>query len=247
MFKIKDKSIITDVPVLEVLIPQEYESRSMFLKSGEMFNMFAVCMARSFPSQTSYDKNSKKQYTPIILPYMIITKPSVVESDIVEVPIGGKPKNMFRLLYYIGDIFSKNLDYIKSSDNTQNIYQLIDDGKGDFLPYTAILKVLEEVHYYNGTTMPVPIEAIAAITAEKCRSVNNHNVQARRMKETPYVIQCLNPRESVLTDTTFNMLNFEDTNTAIMISANKAASGVVDEPSVLERVIRGDYEPSTNQ
>jgi hypothetical protein len=238
MFIQKGESIIADAPIVELVIPTVYSSKGMFSRQAGYYNLFLVAMARSFSSQSEYDSdNGKKDYKPIALPVLIKSKPTLVETDVIEVPRGSSAKPMYKLVYYKGDEVVSNVSYIKRSDNTKVMYQLNDDGKADFLPYTVIAELLENVNYYNATKLPVPIEALHAIVATRSKNPKNYQQDARFMDKLPTAIISLNPRETMAAGSVSGMFGFEDVNTALMVSANRYQKGSVDKATTLEKII----------
>lgn len=238
MFIEKDNQLIVNAAVFELIIPTSYASRALFTKEAGYYKLFAVGMGRFFRSSAIYEKSPDSvELKPIDVPVFITTKPSLVETDIMEVPKGGNQQPVYRLIYYLNDVFATSLDYIKSADNKVLMYNLMDDGKADFLPYLTIAKLVESVYYYNGGGIPVPIEAIHAMVAEKCKNPKNYEQDARFMKEVPYAITALNPRESMVTGNVAGMFAFEDVNTALMVAANKKSKGIVDDATTIEKII----------
>lgn len=238
MLVIKNDKIIVDSPVLEIIIPAFYTERGMFLKQAGYYSLLFVVMARNYTSVEAYNKGSvKPKMVPLVYPYRISTHPSLIETDVMRVPEDAHEKAVIKLIYYKGDILSDSTNYIKLSDNTRDLYNMIDDGKGDFLPYLSIAEAMEVTHYMNDTKMPVPVEAIHTIVATRCMDPDDYQKNARFMKKLPSGIQSLNPRETMASGTVFGMFGFEDVNTALMISANREEKGIVDPATTIEKII----------
>ena len=234
----KNDKILVDSAVFEFLIPTDYQSRGMFIRQAGYYSLFLAGMGRFFNSQKAYETdNGKTQYKPIAIPIMVNTKPSLVETDIVELPKGGSAKAVYKLVYYKDDEFITNTNYIKLSDNTKNIYQLFDDGKADFIPYTVIAELLETTHYYNNTKFPVPLEAVHAIVAERSKDPKDYKKDARFMNKIPEAVISLNPRETMAAGNVAGMFGFEDVNSALMIAANRKEKGIVDPATITEKII----------
>lgn len=234
----KGDKILVDSAVFELVIPTSYSTRGMFIRQAGFYSLFLVGMGRFFKTAASFEKDRDKvPFHAIAVPITISTKPSFVETNILEMPKGGSTKPMYSLIYYKGDELISNTNYIKASDNTKHMYHLVDDGKADFIPYTVIAELLETVNYYNGTKLPVPVEAIHAIVAERAKDPKDYQRDARFMSKIPEAIISLNPRETMAAGNVVGMFGFEDVNTALMIAANRKEKGVVDTATITEKII----------
>jgi hypothetical protein len=235
----RDGEMLLDVYRAEFTFPEVYVSMGAFTPRSGLYELYMVGMFRFFTSQQEYEKTKdKKEYEPILLPAMLMTKPSEVNSAPLEIPKGSSVKNMFILTYFKGDVFIKNITYVKNSDVTGLTYKLLDSGKADFLPYSVIPDLIGEiVNNMNDTKLSVGYDTLSAIVAERFRNPDNYKQKARFMEKLPEAVISLNARETTVASSTASMFGFEDVNSALMIAASRKEDKIVDKASKIERII----------
>lgn len=240
MFKYKDESIIIDVPVLEAYIPYEYGETGLMETIGQEVRVFGVFNFRDFKSESSIkDRNSKDAY-PCCIAAFFNTIPT--EKDIEEISLykGDIPKKMIVLRYFKNDIFVVNRNIIKSVDNVTALLGLLDAGKLENIEYELVPDVIEKAQAINGMSLKVPPESIYAMVAERYRNPNDSNMKARHMKTKPKHVISVTPREGAATTSTFSGITFEDINSSLIAAHNRKISGVQEDETIIEKIIKGE-------
>lgn len=245
MFIKKDKSIYVDCHAMEVYLPYDYlekayRGNSYYSLIGSKVRFFAVGNMRFFKSEKEMeDVVSIPTYT-LGFPMFIVSEPSDIDTREVQFVKGGVIRKCIVLTYYKNDVFVDNVNCISNSDAVMIVMARLEGGKLDHIPPEHAIGIFQDVQTMNRVALRIPTEEEEIFIAERYRNPNNHSQKARfNDKADPDRLVSYNMRQDAMKDTTYQALTHEDINTSLITSINRKNDGIIDEPTVMEKVVMG--------
>lgn len=249
MLKVVDNKMIVTAPILEVYLPFEYVTKGLYSMKGEFIDFFAVCNIKAFKNETELEHREAVKTIPVGLCIMITSNPS--ELDVAEVKFS--PESPFRkcqiLRYYKDDEFAVNTSCISQAGNVSSFMDMLENGKLDFIPVRFIRDIIDRAEKINRMDLRLSSEAKDALIAESYRDPNNIHRGLRFAKDkNSEKVLSVTAREDAILSSTYQAFTFEDVNSSLIASVNRAKAGVKEEPTVMEQIIRGGtVKPTVEQ
>lgn len=241
MIKEVDNKMIVDVPILEIYLPVEYKDRGLYYMKGPLVEFFGVCNMKTFKTEDELEHRESVKTVPVGLALMITSNPTEIDIETVKFSPTSPQRKCVILRYYKNDELMTNTSCIISSDNVGNFVTLLENGKLDFIPVKYIRDILDRSERINKTNLRLSLEAKDAMIIECYRDPHNINRSLRHAKNRDSdVVLSPTSREESMLSSTYQAFTFEDINSSLLASVNRARAGVVEEPTVMERIIRGD-------
>lgn len=243
MFRqVKDTTYV-DVFAIEVYLPFDYMGKAYqgyeyYSLIGSNVRFFGVGMMRKFDNQNQLDNPQNVKCFPLGIPMRIESSPSLIDTREVQFTKGGPIRKCIVLTYYKNDVFLVHNDSIQSSNNMMILLNLLDGGKLAFFPPDAMVQLLADAEAFNKLSLRIPSEEEEIFIAEKYRNPANHFKKARFSDADPDTLVSYNNRQDTMQTSTYQAWIGEDINTSLLVSANRAEDGIVDEPTIMERVVR---------
>lgn len=248
IFKITETQVLVDCPFLELYLDEEFINRELVSIGSGDYNIFGVGNMRPFVTESQLAKRDDLPIYVFGMPLFFKTIPSEREILDVRIPTKDAPaKPQVVLRYKKGDVFITSIDLVKSSDNVEVMWNLVEDGKCEFLPYLVTPELLELVAPMNAAKNKVDISAVHTVCAERYVNPKNPQQKVRHMKELPSYVEAVNAREGAANSTSYAIISFEDINTGLLIASNRYNAGIIDKMSPIERALRGTRNPSTSE
>ena len=242
MLKKTDNKIIVTSPILEVYLPSEYALKTaLYNMKGERVEFFGVCNMKEFKKEEDLENRVLSKTIPIGIPMVLISNPSEIESNVeVQFYSDGPFRKCIVLRYYKDDEFICNTQCIKSSSNVTVLMEMLENGKLTFFPVKHIPALIQKAQDMNGVNLRLPIESIQAMISERYRDPQHPSKKLRfsNVKDSDDIVS-VTPREETMLSSTYQAFSFEDINSSLIASVNRAKAGIRDEPTIMEQIIRG--------
>ena len=240
IFKKVDTKMIVTAPIVEAYLPFEYAEKDLYYMKGERVEFFGVCNIKYFQSEDELENRVSAPTIPIGISMMMISDPTDIEIMEVQFYPNGPFRKCIVLRYYQDDEFMCNTLLIKSANNVSSIMNMLENGKLTFIPIKHVTEVIQDAQDMNGINLKLPMESLEAMILDRYRDPNNRSKKYRFAKNKDSDnITSVTPREDTMTSTTYQAVTFEDINTSLISSVNRARAGIVDEPTTMETLIRG--------
>ena len=241
---IKDKTAYVDSFAMEVYLPADYSDKAYrglnyYEVAGTEVRYFGVGNMRFFDSEKEMtNPESKTTYT-LGLPVIITSIPTEIDVRDVVFVKGGRSRKCIVLTFYKDDIFIKNLDVIQSNNNVMIMLSRIEGGKLDHVLPDEAAQILQDCQVMNKLKLNIPSEEEEMMIAERYRMAGSMKRASMGNPETIDDVVSLNMRQEGMEASTYQAFSNEDINTSLISSVNRKNSGIVDEPTAIERIVRG--------
>lgn len=242
MLKKIDNKIIVTAPIIELYLPAEYAQKSnLYTMKGERVEFFGVCNMKKFDNEAGLENRSAAKTIPVGIPMILISNPSEIESNVqVQFYPDGPFRKCIVLRYYKDDEIVCNTQCIRSADNVTALMEMLENGKLTFFPVKYIPALIQKVQDMNKVNLRLPTESIQAMIAERYRDPEHPSKKLRFAKDPDSDdIVSVTPREETMLSSTYSAFSFEDINSSLIASVNRAKAGIHDEPTIMEKIIRG--------
>ena len=241
MIKEVDNKMIVDVPIMEIYLPAEYKDRGLYYMKGPLVEFYGVCNMKTFNKEEDLEHREAVKTIPIGIALMITSNPSEIDIGEVKFSPSSPLRKCVILRYYKNDELMTNTSCIIASDNVGNLLTLLENGKLDYIPVKYIRDIVDRAEIINKTNLRLSLEAKDAMIIECYRDPHNINKSLRHSKNSNEdLISSPTSREESMLSSTYQAFTFEDINSSLLAAVNRAKAGVEEEPTVMERIIRGD-------
>lgn len=241
MIKEVDNKMIVDVPIMEIYLPIEYKDRGLYYMKGPLVEFYGVCNMKAFNKEEELKHREAVKTIPIGIALMITSNPSEIDIGEVKFSPSSPLRKCVILRYYKNDELMTNTSCIIASDNVGNLLTLLENGKLDYIPVKYIRDIVDRAEIINKTNLRLSLEAKDAMIIECYRDPHNINKSLRHSKNSNEdLISSPTSREESMLSSTYQAFTFEDINSSLLAAVNRAKAGVEEEPTVMERIIRGD-------
>ncbi|MCM1295216.1 MAG: hypothetical protein NC311_06715 [Muribaculaceae bacterium] len=178
---------------------------------------------------------------PLGIPMLITTEPYEVDVRDVRLSKNGPPRKCVVMSYNKGDAFLTNNEVIKNVDAMMMLLSRLEQGKLDYMPPEVAVQIIRDCEKMNGINLRIPSEEMEIFVAERYRDPSHPTRKYRYHTGAvdPDSMVSHNMRTDAIQGTTFQGVMHEDINSALVAAVNRKDSGVIDDPSPFERVIRG--------
>ena len=238
--------MLVDCYTLEVYLPHEYTTSTYrgtpyYAVLGTRIKYLAVGNMRFFKTQKEVDNPENVKSYPLGIPMLIMSEPSEIEVRDIRLSKGGKLRKCVVLTYKKGDAFMVNSETIKSSDAMMMLLFRLEQGKLDHLPPEVVVQILRDCETMNGISLRIPSEEMEIFVAERYRDPSHPSRKYRFHTENVDQDNMIshNMRTDAIQGTTYQAVMHEDINNALIASINRHDSGIIDEPTTMEAVVRG--------
>ena len=244
MFRQVDNSIYVNTFALEVYLPFDYMGKAYrgyeyYSLIGSNVRYFAVGMMRPFHTEKELENPISVKCYPLGMPMRIDSSPSSIDIREIQFTKNGPIRKCIVLTYYKGDAFVTDINSVQTSNNMMILLSLLESGKLAFFPPDAMVQVLSDCEKYNKIKLRVPSEEEEIFIAERYRNPENHYKKARLSStDNPDNLVSYNMRQDTMQTSTYQAWIGEDISTSLIVSANRHDSGIVDDPTIMERVVR---------
>lgn len=245
MFRSMNNAIYVDTYALDVFLPYDYLSKSYrgydyYSLVGSKVRFFAVGNMRAYKTKKEMDDPLSVQTYPLGIPLQITSCPSEIDTRDVRFTKGGPIRRCIVLTYYKDDVFMESQDCIKNHSNVMIVLARQEGGKLDHFPPDAAIELLQDAQSMNNIKLRIPSEAEEIFVAERYRNPANPNQKARFADNmNPDKVVTYNMRQESMQTSTYQALTNEDINTSLIVSVNRKNDGVVDDPTLMEMIVRG--------
>lgn len=246
MFRESGNSIYVDVYALDVYLPYDYLDKayrgiSYYSIVGSKVRYFAVGNMRAYKNQKEMESPLTAKTHPLGFPMIIMSEPSETNVKEVQFVNGGPIRRCIVLTYYKDDVFVENVNCIAQAENAMIILSRLEGGKMDHFGPEVSIGVFQDVQSMNKISFRIPSEEEEIFIAERYRNPNKHSQKARFADSTTADDRFVsyNMRQEAMKTTTYQALTHEDINTSLIASINRKNDGIIDDPTIMERVVRG--------
>lgn len=251
MFREKDNVVYVDCYAIELYLPydyldKEYRGIPYYTVIGTKVQYFGVGNMKFFNSQKEMENPLSVPIQTLGVPMILITEPSDIDTRDVVFTKGGKSRKCIVLTYYKDDQFLCDMNAIKRNECDMILMSRLEGGKLDHTTPEEAFNILNDSQRMNGVSLRVPPEELEIFVSERYRmGTEDGGSQRLRMADSDETdvdmddIVSLNMRQEAMNTTTYQALTHEDINSALISSVNRTNRGVVDDPTIMERVVRG--------
>ena len=246
MLKEQNNAIYVDTFAMEVYLPFDYTEKayrgnSYYSILGTKVRFFCVGNMRFYKDQKQMDNPLTVKCHALGFPMMVVSDPSEIDVREVQYSKNGPVRMCIVLTYYKGDALIENCNCIKSTDNPMIVLARLEGGKFNHISPMVANGILSDVQSMNNVKLRIPTEVEEIFVAERYRDPANPAQKARFAEKLPaddsYVTY--NMRQDAMKTTTYQAVTHEDINTSLISSINRKNDGIVDEATVMERIVRG--------
>lgn len=246
LLKQLNNGIYVNTFALEVYLPFDYTEKayrgnSYYSILGSKVRFFCVGNMRFYDSQKQMDNPMSVKCYPLGFPMMVHSQPTEIDTREVQFSKGGPIRKCIVLTYYKGDALIENCNCIKNSDNAMIVLSRLEGGKFNHISPMVANGILSDVQSMNGVKLRIPTEVEEIFVAERYRDPANPAQKARFAEKLPaddsYITY--NMRQDAMKTTTYQAITHEDINTSLIAAINRKEDGIVDEATIMERIVRG--------
>lgn len=244
MFRQSNNATYVNCFALEVYLPFDYMGKAYqgyeyYALVGSNVRFFGIGMMRKFDNEKQMENPNSIQCYPLGIPMRVESSPSSIDIREVQFTKNGPIRKVIVLTFYKGDAFLVDNNLIQSSNNMMILLRLLEGGKLSFFPPDAMVQVLSDCEKFNKINLRVPSEEEEIFIAERYRNPANHYKKARLSSNVdPDNLTAYNMRQDTMQTSTYQAWIGEDISTSLIVSANRHAAGVVDDPTIMERIVR---------
>lgn len=241
-FKVVGEDIIVTAPIVEVYVPYDYFTSQLYEVVGDNVRYYAVANFKVFKNEKERENRENIATYPLGIPLFVMAHPSEIDTQEVSFKKNGITRRSIVLTFYKDDKFIVNRSCIKSADNVMVLMQRLESGKLDNIPPAMVADMLDYGQQLNSVSLNLPSEMVKIFVAERYHDPNNQSRKLRfsKAKNTDDDIVSYNMREEAMQSTTYQAVTFEDINSAVITSINRKNAGIKDEPTYMEKIIRGE-------
>ena len=246
MLKESGSKMIVDSFGMDVYLPAEYINSAYrgspyYSVLGTKVRFLGVGSMRFFKNQKEMDEPDELQSYPLGIPMLITTEPNGVDVREVKLSKTGPVRKCVVMSYLKGDVFLTNTEVIKNVDAMMMLLSRLEQGKLDYIPPEVAVQLIHDCERMNGISLRIPSEEMEIFVAERYRDPTypTRKYRFHTGAADPDRMISHNMRTDAIQGTSFQGVMHEDINSALVAAVNRKASGIVDEPSPFERVIRG--------
>lgn len=246
LLKQSGSEIFLDTYALEIYLPYDYTEKTYrgnayYSVIGSKVQFFGVGNMRFYQTQKAMDSPMTVKCHPLGCPVMILSSPTEIDTRDVQFSKGGPIRKCIVLTYYKGDSVVSNTACIKRSENVMIALTRLESGKFNHLSPETAYGILQDCQTMNGLSLRIPPEVEAIFVAERYRDPAHPSQKARFGDPAPAPDQYLsyNMRQEAMKSTTYQAITHEDINASLITAINKKNKGIVDQPTTMERIVRG--------
>jgi hypothetical protein len=246
MFRQVKETVYVDAYAMELYLPYDYAEKSYrgydyYQVVGTTVKFFCVGNMRFFENEKQLDTPDRLPSYTIGVPMVVTSIPSEIDTRDVVLTPGSYSRKMIVLRYFKDDIFIENMKCLQTPNNAMILLNRLESGKLDHITPDEAAQILQDVQSMNKANLKIPSEEEEMMIAERYRDRANPSKKAR-MREgeitSPDELVSLNMRQEAQAATTYQAITHEDINTSLITSINRYDKGIVDEPTIMEKVVR---------
>ena len=253
IFRQEKEKILVDCYAVDVFIPpeyigSEYRGTSYYSIIGTQVKYFAgMCNFRYYKNEKEFNNPSSVSTYVLGVPTTFISKPSEIDTRDVQFTKSGPIRKRIVLTFYRNDKFLCNVNTIANTAHMMIMLLRIQGGKIDGIPPQVLYSIVRDGERMNYMNLRISNEELQAFLSERYRDPDNPSKKLRHAKNPKYDADhtvSYRMREDAMQTTTFQAFTHEDINNSLITSINRKQHGIINEPTAVERIVRGmDIEP----
>lgn len=241
IFKKSGESILVAAPIVEVYLPFEYSSNTLYQVVGENARYFGIANFKVFDKESQLEHRESVKTIPLGISAYIDAHPSETEIADVQFVKDGIYRKCIILRFFKNDAFAISTSIIKSVDNMSLVLGLLENGKLNNVPANCVARIIRHAQKINGVNLRLPEEYLRVLVAEKYRDPEHRSQKIRYAKDPGAdTVVTVNAREDAMLSSTFQGVTFEDINTALLVADNRHNAGIQEKESIMEQIIKGE-------
>lgn len=244
-FVTTDSSVFLKEYAMELYLPYEYldsEYRGIpyYTIIGTNVKFFGIGNFRLFKDEKEYNNPLDVPTYPFGIPMRIVSAPSDIDTREVQFVPNGIVRKCIVLTFKKDDAVIVNREAIKQIEVMTMLLQRLENGKLDHIPPEVAIQIFNDAQIMNKLNLRIPSEELEIFVSERYRNPNDTSKKYRtyRASHTDNIVS-YNMREEAMQTTTYQSITHEDINNALITSINRKNKGIVDEPTIMERIVRG--------
>lgn len=245
--KENDQKIIVDCYAVDVFIPaeyvgSEYRGTPYYSVIGNQVKYFAgLCNIRFYQNEKEFNNPLSVKTYVLGTPTTILCKPTDIDTRDVQFTKGGPVRKRIVLTFYKNDEFCANRNCIMNSAHMMMLLMRIKGGKIDAIPPQILYSIVRDCEKMNGMNLRIADEELQAFISERFRDPNDPTKRLRHSNSDEHSDRTLTyrMRDDAMQTTTFQAITHEDINNSLITSINRKHKGIVNEPTSVERIVRG--------
>ena len=254
-FHQEKEKILVDAFAVDVYIPaeyvgSEYRGTSYYSVIGNQVRYFALANFRVYHSQKELDDPMSCKTYVLGIPMVVLSKPTEIDTRDVRFTREGPSRRCVVLRFYKNDEFICNTAGISSSNHVMMLLGRISGGKITNIPPAILTRIIPDAEKMNDVSLRISPEELEMYVAERYRDPSNPKRKLRfadaKLVNSDRAVS-YRMREEAMQTTTFQAFTHEDVNNALITSINRKRSGVYNEPTIVERIVRGMPIDKLNQ
>lgn len=245
MFRMANNKIYIDCYGLEVYLPYDYltagyRGTQCYQVVGTKVKFYGIGNMKAFKDKKEMDNSLSVTASPLGIPMIITSCPSEIDTREVQFVKNGVVRKCIVLTYYKDDVFADNTNLVQSLNHVMILMNRLEGGKLDHIVPDVAVQILQDAQRMNKVKLRIPTEEEEVFIAERYRNPDKQAQKARMGGASdPDKIVSYNMRQDAMKTTTYQALTHEDINTALIVSANRYNDGTINDPTIMERIVRG--------
>jgi len=242
----KNNQYLVDCYAIDLYLPAEYMTSAYrgspyYSVLGTKVKFLGVGNIRFYRNQKEVDNPEGVKVYPFVVPMLLTGEPDEIDVQDVKFSQKGPARKCIVLSYNKGSTFLVNTEAIKNIDAMMMLLSRLEQGKLDFIPPEVAAQAVPDCERMNGISLRIPSEEMEIFVAERYRDPTQPTRKYRfhTGNVQPDQIVSHNMRTDAIQGTTFQAIMHEDINSSLIASVNRRRDGIVDEPSAMERIVRG--------
>lgn len=245
MFREKDNAVYVTTYALEVYLPydylgKEYRGTPYYTLIGSKVQYLGIGNMRAYKTEKEMENPASVPVYPLGIPMLITSEPSEIDTRDVVFVKGGRARKCIVLTFYKDDAILTERHPIKNNNYVMMLMARIEGGKLDHVMPETSYNILDSAQKMNSLPLRMPPEELEIFIVERYRNPDNDSEKVRFSDDADMDdVLSLNMRADAMKTTTYQALTHEDINTALISSINRGNAGIVDKPTIMERIVRG--------
>lgn len=244
--KVEKGQMLVDCYAMEVYLPADYADSAyrgtpFYARIGSKVKFLAVGNMRFFKSEKELEDPESVTCYPLGIPMIVTSEPSGTDIQEIRFSKGGRIRKCIVLIYMKGEPFLISTETIKNTEAMMMVLARLEQGKLDHLPPEVVVQLISDCERMNNLSLRIPSEDLEIFVAERYRDPDypTRKYRYHTGKVDPDIMISHNMRTDAMQSTTYQGITHEDISTALIAAVNRKEAGIVDEPTLMERVTRG--------
>lgn len=247
IFREDKEKILVNTYAIDVFLPyeyigSEYRGTPYYSVIGTQVKYLAIGNFRVYKNEKEFENPLSVPTYVLGIPMTVLSKPSEIDTRDVQFTKSGPIRKCVVLTFMKNDEFLSNYNSISTNNHIMMMLGRLEGGKMTSIPPSVMIQIIPDAEKMNRVNLRIPPEELEIYVSERYRNPDKPS-QKRRFSDSidddSDRSVSYRMREEAMETTTYQAITHEDVNTALLVSVNRKRNGIINEPTLAERITRG--------